>query len=107
MAQSHDDRTHPTSEWYKQLEEKADEMTRKRENEITAGRKGENQLAEWTHERLQVTRLPNDDLGVLRISVGGIPDGTAYCNFRGDPESCLEVLERAAVAMRAKVPVRK
>lgn len=80
---------------------KAERMLAAKESVITAGAPGEAVLAEETHNRVCVRKLPDDPLDVLRISVGeavGIGD-SAYCVIRGDKLAALELLRRAVRAL--------
>ena len=97
--QSHDD--FDARSYEKALKEKAEEMTRKKENLITAGKPGEEEVFSAQVGTIFVCRRPTDPLA-LRISIGeGASKNTAYCVFRGDEQDCLELLERALAAMKA------
>ena len=96
------------SEWLKSLKAKADRMVEDGKSSITAGCPGEKALAEWEHgvdpDVIQVRQMPEDEHGILRISVGGGASlaNVNYCVFRGDRTRCAYLLEEAAKAMRAK-----
>ena len=63
-------------------------------------------LEQWTHDRIRVQMLPEDEQGVLRVSIGGHPEikPSEYCNFRGDQGRCIALLERALKAMKSHTP---
>ena len=63
-------------------------------------------VEEWVHARMRVQMLPDDQQGVLRISIGGHPDlhPSDYCNFRGDQGKCIALLETALAAMKSHTP---
>ena len=96
--QTHEDR----SVFLEKLHQRASEMTRNKESEITAGRDGEEPLAKWKHGGVSVCHMPEDEQGILRISVGGsdvVP--LNYCVIRGDLGRCIDLLEKAIKALRA------
>jgi len=98
--QTHDDFQH--SQLLEQLREKADNMVRDGQSEITAGKDGEQALAEWEHQGMHVRHMPDDEHGVLRISVGGLPDanvGFNYLVFRGKVGDCETLLRKALTAI--------
>lgn len=108
--QSHDDRSHQIppeqlAELTKQLETKAREMTKKKANEITAGAAGEGVLFEAEIDGIYIKRLPEDEHGVQRISIGRAPaiDRSSYLVYRGDPSKILGLLERAVGALRKAI----
>ena len=99
--QTHEDLTH-RSVFLEKLHQRASEMTRNKESEITAGRDGEEPLAKWKHGGVSVCHMPEDEQGILRISVGGsdvVP--LNYCVIRGDLGRCIDLLEKAIKALRA------
>ena len=83
--------------WLRELEEKAKKMTDEGASEITAAPA----LLEWKHGRVTVRQLPDDEHGILRISIGGgdTPLGEDYCTFRGDREQIVALLNRAHGAL--------
>lgn len=89
-------------EYFDALKQKAEEMTARKENLITAGKPGEKELFAQQVGLIFVRRLPDDPLA-LRISIGEARDveESAYLVFRGDPEWVMELLDRAVSAMRA------
>ena len=85
------------------LERKAHEMTEARENVITAG-EAETAVRQWKHKGTSVTQMPDDEHGLLRISIGGSPTNArpklAYCVFRGDRVECRRLLSEALKALQ-------
>ena len=60
-------------------------------------------LETWTADEIQVAKLPDDEQGILRISIGGgehLPLRGDYCRFRGERGQCIRLLERALAAMQ-------
>lgn len=98
MGQSHSD---ADAEWFKKLVEKSQEMQQAGTSKIAGGRLGEDSLNEWKSHGVSVRQLPNDELGVLRISIGGgdTPIPLNYCVFRGDHSKCVDLLRSALKAM--------
>lgn len=94
--------THPDADarrdWLRSLEDKATRMKAAGQSEITTGG---GPLAEWQHGRVRVRKMPDDEHGLLRISVGGgdTPLEGDYCTFRGDREQCIALLNRALNAL--------
>jgi len=88
-------------DWLKSLEEKAELMKSKGESKITAGEEGEEVLAEWKSHKVSVRHLPEDEHGILRISIGESeePLPLAYCVFRGNHGACCNLLRKALAAM--------
>ena len=60
-------------------------------------------LDEWTHDGIRCQLLPDDEYGVLRLSIGGHPEimPSDYCNFRGDKGRCIALLEKVLAAMKS------
>lgn len=85
------------------LQAKAERMTEEGKNTITAGAEGEELLAKYTSDRVSVKKLPDDEHGILRISIGGILDGRpgpwGYLVFRGDKDKVRKLLQRALRAL--------
>lgn len=101
MAETHYDSSHRTA-FMDRLTERASQMTRDKASEITVGKEGEEPLAVWNAHNVQCQHLPDDEQGILRISIGGgrMPVPMNYCVIRGDLGQCIELLERAMVALR-------
>lgn len=97
--QSHDDYD---GSWAEDLlRKKAEELTARGENLITAGAPFERATMETTRGGFLVRQLPDDPLA-LRISIGEAHEKrmgeTAYLVFRGDPETIRTLLMRALAA---------
>ena len=104
--QSHmdDDTPVETRNQFDRLKERAETGRKHRLADITAGKPGEKALAEWEHEGLLVRHMPDDEQGILRISIGGGVSWAQleYCVYRGDTTRCAYMLEQAAKALRNK-----
>ncbi len=100
--QTHEDTAHRT-EFLERLTRRADEMVRDKKSEITAGKEGEEPLAEWNHAGVGVRHMPDDEQDILRISIGGgaTPLPLNYCVIRGTVGKCIDLLEMAIVALKA------
>lgn len=83
----------------KALEEKAKEMVEKGESKITAGAPGEAPILEIDAGDFVIRRMPDDPLGVLRISVGRVGNSGAYLVFRGEPAKIRSLFESALYAL--------
>lgn len=72
-------------------------------SQITAGTDTEEPLAWWVHGEVHVKHMPDDEQGILRISIGGghTPVPLNYCVIRGGVGQCIELLEKAIKALRA------
>lgn len=99
--QTHDDRD-ARREWLDSLEKKAERMQSAKQSEITAGKEDEPILAEWKANGISVRHLPSDEHGILRISIGGgtTPLPLNYCVFRGNHSACIDLLNKALVALK-------
>jgi len=84
------------------LKERATKMANDKLSEITAGKDDEKVRDEWEHDDMHVTHRPDDEQGILRISIGGgIREAQFdYCVFRGDRIECMAMLEKALAALR-------
>lgn len=92
------------SVWLESLKKKADRMQAEGKSRITGGEEGEDSLAEWQFKSVHVRHMPEDEHGILRISVGGGTDTPVkldYCTFRGDRGHCVDLLRRALKALEA------
>ena len=101
--QTHDD-ADARREFLDRLRDKANRMTAAGTNQITAGKAEEKPLAEWKFGGVFVRHMPDDEHGVLRISAGGgdhTPVPLNYCTIRGSVGDCIQLLEKAIVALRA------
>ena len=110
--QTHDDRSHnpiidsipreSEEDFMGRLRDRADEAMRAGSSTITAGKEGEQALEKWKANGVHVQRLPEDEQGVLRISIGGgpnLPVALNYCSFRGNRRHCLHLLKKAVAAL--------
>lgn len=100
MAMTHSDSDHMGSEFMKLLQQRATTMEEKQQATITAGKPGEIVLKHWKYDNMYVMKLPNDQQGILRVSVGGGRAEVDYVSFRGDRARCALLLERAAKALK-------
>lgn len=87
-----------SDELFRQLTEKADQMTAAKENIITAGDDDERPIRGWKHSGMSIQQLPDDEQGVLRVSVGGNV-GFGYCTFRGSRKACRTLLQQALAGL--------
>ena len=85
------------------LYERANDMLRNRASEITAGKPGEKPLGQWDSNGVHVTQMPDDEQGILRVSIGGGIEGMNYCVFRGKLRHCVELLEQSLVALKSRM----
>ena len=84
------------------LKERAEELSARGENLITAGAPGEPVLFERMRGGFLLRKLPNDALA-LRISIGEAHDKriseASYLGFRGAAEAITTLLRRARAAL--------
>lgn len=105
---THDDFAHTSSKkrlFLRELEERAKKMVDNRASAITGGSPGEPVVDNWTENGIMVTKRPDDEQGIMRISIGGGPNTPVnidYCVFRGDLGDAVDLLERALVALKSK-----
>ena len=69
---------------------------------ITSG-DGETILVEWERRGVHVRQLPDDEQGILRISIGGgneTPVPLNYCVFRGKHSKIVDLLRKALIALQ-------
>lgn len=101
---THDDKDQRFQPFMDQLIARADRMREQKLSEITAGKEGEQELARWNADGIEVVIRPNDPQDILRISVGGgskTPMPLDYCTIRGEVGACITLLERAIEALRS------
>jgi len=102
--QTHDDESHSLrGEFLKRLRERADAAQKAAASTITTGAAGEKSLADWKSNDIHCRLMPNDEQGILRISIGGgenMPVRMNYCTIRGEVGECIALLEKAIVALR-------
>lgn len=87
---------------FRGLRDKAERMVEAGESQITTGKPGEEVLSEYKRAGVLVRQLPDDEHGILRISIGGHPDepfDTSYLVFRGDRGAVQSLLRRALKAL--------
>ncbi len=98
-----DDMSLEAKKFFGTLETRAESMKRDRLSEITGGKEDEPVLDEWDVGDLHVVHRPDDEQGILRVSVGGGSQilKLDYCVFRGNRTACAYMLEQAAKALRA------
>jgi len=99
--QTHEDMQHQ-NEFFARLKQRAAEMERGKQSEITAGKEGEEELAVWSSNGVQCRHLPPDEQGILRISIGGgqTPIPLNYCVVRGDLGQVIDLLKQAITALK-------
>jgi hypothetical protein len=84
------------------IERAKDDRAAGRSN-ITGGKEGEESIAEWKARGVHVRQLPDDEQGILRISIGGSQDTSFplnYLVFRGKQSACIELLREALIALQ-------
>lgn len=84
------------------LRERAKQCVNDCASEITIGKPDEKPLAVWKHDGIYVTHMPDDEQGILRISIGGGSEIVSldYCTIRGGVGKCIDLMERAIAALR-------
>jgi hypothetical protein len=85
------------------LEERASDDFLAGRSKITGGLKNEEIICEWQARGVHVRQLPDDEQGILRISVGGgneTPVPLNYLVFRGKHSQCVDLLRKALVALQ-------
>ncbi len=98
--------THENSNhsFIERLRERAEKAEKAAASTITAGGDNERELARWKASNgLHVRHMPDDEQGILRISCGGgehLPVTMNYLVIRGGVGKCIELLEKALVALR-------
>jgi hypothetical protein len=99
---THQDSSHVSQEFMRRLQGRASEMVERGESQITGGKPGEQPLAEWDYAGVGVRHMPEDEQGIIRISIGGgdTPVPLDYCVIRGDIGKCIDLLRRAERALR-------
>lgn len=99
MAQTHENITHGFLE---RLIERTKQQ--KVASTIAAGKPGEIPICQWKASNgIHCTRLPDDEQGILRISIGGgehLPVTMNYASVRGSIGQVIELLEKTLVALR-------
>ena len=99
--QSHEDSQH---RFIEQLRERAARARKAEASVITAGEKNEKELGSWKASNgVHCKHLPDDPQGILRLSIGGgehLPVTMNYLVVRGKIGKCIELLEKALIALR-------
>lgn len=103
--QTHENSNHGLrEEFLNALRAKADRMGAKGTSSITAGELNEQSICDWKGSNgIHCRKMPDDEHGVLRISIGGgddLPVTLNYCVVRGGIGQCIELLEKALKAIR-------
>lgn len=98
--QTHYDQSH-RSQFLAELQGRADKAQQAGVSKIAS--EGE-PLAVWKAENgMYVQHMPDDEQGILRISVGGgdhLPVTLNYCTIRGKVGECIKLLGMAIEALR-------
>lgn len=105
---SHLDSDSRRSAFLEQLRSKADTIHSQGRSNITGGVDGEPVISRWESCGIGVMQRPNDDQGILRLSIGGgdnLPVNVNYCVFRGERQACIDLLKRALTALEVGPPV--
>lgn len=90
------------NEWLENLKQDADLCRLQGKSLITGGKEDEPVLNEWKRKGVHVRQLPDDEHGILRISVGGgeTPVPLNYLVFRGNHTRCVDLLRKALIALQ-------
>ena len=101
---THYDDQHRDSYFMDRLTNRAAESMLKGQSQITAGKQGEEPIATWKATNgIHAKWMPEDEQGILRISVGGgdnLPVPMNYLTIRGGVGECIALLEKAIAALR-------
>ena len=101
---SHLDRQHDITKFMGELQGRAAKARKNKTSQITTGKDGEKPLGAWKGSNgVHVKHMPDDEQGILRISCGGgdhLPVTMNYLTIRGGVGQCIELLEKAIVALR-------
>jgi len=99
--QTHEDSEHI---FIATLKERAAKANTAAASVIAAGEKDEQELGSWRASNgVHCRHLPDDPQGILRLSIGGgehLPVTMNYVVVRGKIGNCIELLEKALVALR-------
>ena len=98
---THEDRD--ATSFMERLKERSEQMRSEGRSEIAGGKEGEESLAEWKSHGVYCRHMPDDEQGILRISVGGgtdTPVKLEYCTIRGSIGQCIDLLRRAIKALK-------
>lgn len=101
--QTHYDGNHQSA-FIDLLRERAARAEKAAASVIAAGENGEQELGSWkASNSVHCRHLPNDPQGILRLSIGGgehLPVTMNYVVVRGKIGQCIDLLEKALVALR-------
>lgn len=99
--QTHEDAEH---NFIARLRERAAKANTAAASVIAAGEKDERELCSWkASNSVHCRHLPDDPQGILQLSIGGgehLPVTMNYVVVRGKIGQCIELLEKALVALR-------
>lgn len=87
-----------------QLQSRSEQIRAAGKSRIAGGDDNEPVLAKWESNDVGVIRLPADEQGILRLSIGGgssLPVNVNCCVFRGDRTMCINLLRKALAAMES------
>ena len=102
--QTHHDRNHDITAFMGKLQGRAAKAVKDKTSQITTGKPGETPLSRWKGSNgVHVTHMPDDEQGILRISLGGgeeLPVTMNYMTIRGGVGQCIDLLEKAIVALK-------
>lgn len=103
--QTHEDNLHSfRNRFIDKLRERADRAEKSGAAVITSGANGEKELGSWKASNgIHCRHMPDDEQGILRISIGGgedLPVTLNYLVVRGKIGQCISLLEKALVALR-------
>lgn len=101
--QTHYDKNHQNA-FIESLRERAAKAEKAAASVIAAGEKDEQELSSWkASNSVHCRHLPDDPQGILRLSIGGgehLPVTMNYVVVRGKIGQCIDLLEKALVALR-------
>lgn len=101
--QTHYDNQHDL-DFLEKLRGRADAAEKAKASLITVGQLDEPLLGKWKATNgMHVRHMPDDEQGILRISCGGgdhLPVTMNYMTIRGPVSQCIDLLEKALVALR-------
>jgi hypothetical protein len=99
--QTHYDQQHA---FIDRLRERAEKAQKAAASTIAAGGENEQELGSWRASNgMHCRHMPDDEQGILRLSIGGgehLPTTMNYLVVRGKIGQCIELLEKALVALR-------
>lgn len=103
MAMTHEDDGHDIG-FMERLRERAEIAERAAASTIAGGTNLEQELGSWKASNgVHCRHMPDDEQGILRLSIGGgdhLPAKMNYVVVRGKIGRCIELLEKALVALR-------